>query len=79
MVANADALAAILTAEMGKPFAEARSEILYAAAYIEWYAEEAKRIYGETIPAPSQDKRMIIIKQPVASLARSRRGISQRR
>ncbi|MBX4972611.1 NAD-dependent succinate-semialdehyde dehydrogenase [Rhizobium lentis] len=65
MVANADALAAILTAEMGKPFAEARSEILYAAAYIEWYAEEAKRIYGETIPAPSQDKRMIIIKQPV--------------
>ncbi|MBX5105360.1 NAD-dependent succinate-semialdehyde dehydrogenase [Rhizobium lentis] len=65
MVANADALAAILTAEMGKPFAEARGEILYAAAYIEWYAEEAKRIYGETIPAPSQDKRMIIIKQPV--------------
>ncbi|MBX5127925.1 NAD-dependent succinate-semialdehyde dehydrogenase [Rhizobium lentis] len=65
MVANADALAAILTAEMGKPFAEARGEILYAAAYIEWYAEEAKRIYGETIPAPSQDKRMIVIKQPV--------------
>ncbi|MBY5662870.1 NAD-dependent succinate-semialdehyde dehydrogenase [Rhizobium leguminosarum] len=65
MVANADELAAILTAEMGKPFPEARSEILYAAAYIEWYAEEAKRIYGETIPAPSQDKRMIVIRQPV--------------
>ena len=65
MVANADELAAILTAEMGKPFAEARGEILYAAAYIEWYAEEAKRIYGETIPAPSQDKRMIVIRQPV--------------
>ncbi|EJZ17096.1 NAD-dependent succinate-semialdehyde dehydrogenase [Rhizobium sp. Pop5] len=65
MVANADELAAILTAEMGKPFAEARGEILYAAAYIEWYAEEAKRIYGETIPAPSDDKRMIVIKQPV--------------
>ncbi|WP_411196621.1 NAD-dependent succinate-semialdehyde dehydrogenase, partial [Rhizobium sp.] len=65
MVANADELAAILTAEMGKPFPEARGEILYAAAYIEWYAEEAKRIYGETIPAPSQDKRMIVIKQPV--------------
>ncbi|WP_064707522.1 NAD-dependent succinate-semialdehyde dehydrogenase [Rhizobium bangladeshense] len=65
MVANADALAAILTAEMGKPFPEARGEILYAAAYIEWYAEEAKRIYGETIPAPSEDKRMIVIKQPV--------------
>jgi succinate-semialdehyde dehydrogenase/glutarate-semialdehyde dehydrogenase len=65
MVANADELAAILTAEMGKPFAEARGEILYAAAYVEWYAEEAKRIYGETIPAPSNDKRMLVIKQPV--------------
>ncbi|RUW26773.1 NAD-dependent succinate-semialdehyde dehydrogenase [Mesorhizobium sp. M4B.F.Ca.ET.215.01.1.1] len=65
MVANADELAAILTAEMGKPFAEARGEILYAAAYVEWYAEEAKRIYGETIPAPSNDKRMMVIKQPV--------------
>ncbi|MBY5769427.1 NAD-dependent succinate-semialdehyde dehydrogenase [Rhizobium leguminosarum] len=65
MVANADELAAILTAEMGKPFPEARGEILYAAAYIEWYAEEAKRIYGETIPAPSDDKRMVVIRQPV--------------
>ncbi|MGO7906818.1 NAD-dependent succinate-semialdehyde dehydrogenase [Rhizobium leguminosarum] len=65
MVANADELAVILTAEMGKPFPEARGEILYAAAYIEWYAEEAKRIYGETIPAPSDDKRMIVIRQPV--------------
>ncbi|MDQ0562878.1 succinate-semialdehyde dehydrogenase/glutarate-semialdehyde dehydrogenase [Rhizobium mesoamericanum] len=65
MIAHADELAAILTAEMGKPFAEARGEILYAAAYVEWYAEEAKRIYGETIPAPSDDKRMIVIKQPV--------------
>ncbi|MBY3323737.1 NAD-dependent succinate-semialdehyde dehydrogenase [Rhizobium laguerreae] len=65
MVANADELAAVLTAEMGKPFPEARGEILYAAAYIEWYAEEAKRIYGETIPAPSDDKRMIVIRQPV--------------
>ncbi|AYG64678.1 MULTISPECIES: NAD-dependent succinate-semialdehyde dehydrogenase [unclassified Rhizobium] len=65
MVANADELAAILTAEMGKPLAEAKGEILYAASYVEWYAEEAKRIYGETIPAPSNDKRMIVIKQPV--------------
>ncbi|OWV80673.1 NAD-dependent succinate-semialdehyde dehydrogenase [Rhizobium sp. R635] len=65
MVANSDELAAILTAEMGKPFPEARGETLYAASYIEWYAEEAKRIYGETIPAPSNDKRMIVIKQPV--------------
>lgn len=65
MVANADELAAILTAEMGKPLPEARGEILYAASYVEWYAEEAKRIYGETIPAPSNDKRMLVIKQPV--------------
>ncbi len=65
MIANADELAAILTAEMGKPLPEAKGEILYAASYVEWYAEEAKRIYGETIPAPSDDKRMIVIKQPV--------------
>ena len=65
MVANADELAAILTAEMGKPLPEARGEILYAASYVEWYAEEAKRIYGETIPAPSNDKRMLVIRQPV--------------
>ncbi len=65
MVANADDLAAILTTEMGKPLPEAKGEILYAASYVEWYAEEAKRIYGETIPAPSNDKRMVVIKQPV--------------
>ncbi|CAN7499677.1 NAD-dependent succinate-semialdehyde dehydrogenase [Rhizobium rhizogenes] len=65
MVANADELGAILTAEMGKPLPEARGEILYAASYVEWYAEEAKRIYGETIPAPSSDKRMLVIRQPV--------------
>jgi len=65
MVANADELGAILTAEMGKPLPEARGEILYAASYVEWYAEEAKRIYGETIPAPSNDKRMLVIRQPV--------------
>ncbi|MDX3974440.1 NAD-dependent succinate-semialdehyde dehydrogenase [Shinella sp.] len=65
IVANADELAAILTAEMGKPLPEAKGEILYAASYVEWYAEEAKRINGETIPAPSVDKRMLVIKQPV--------------
>jgi len=65
IIANAEELAAILTAEMGKPLAEARGEILYAASYVEWYAEEAKRINGETIPAPSVDKRMLVIKQPV--------------
>lgn len=65
MIANVDELAAILTAEMGKPLADARGEIMYAASYVEWYAEEAKRINGETIPAPSADKRMFVIKQPV--------------
>jgi len=65
MIANADELAAILTAEMGKPLADARGEILYAASYIEWFAEEAKRIYGETIPAAQTDKRMLVIRQPV--------------
>lgn len=65
IIANADELAAILTAEMGKPLPEARGEILYAASYVEWYAEEAKRINGETIPAPSADKRLLVIKQPV--------------
>jgi len=65
MVANADDLGTIITAEMGKPVAEAKGEILYGASYIEWFAEEAKRIYGETIPGHQRDKRIIVIKQPV--------------
>ena len=65
MVENADDLATILTAEMGKPFAEARGEILYGASFIEWFAEEAKRIYGETIPGHQADKRIVVIRQPV--------------
>ena len=65
MVANADDLALILTAEMGKPKAEARGEVLYGASYVEWFAEEAKRIYGETIPGHMPDKRIMVIKQPV--------------
>ncbi|TCQ06900.1 succinate-semialdehyde dehydrogenase/glutarate-semialdehyde dehydrogenase [Rhizobium sp. PP-F2F-G36] len=65
VLAHIDDLAAILTAEMGKPLGEARSEVQHAAAYIEWYAEEAKRVYGETFPAPSTDRRMFVIKQPV--------------
>jgi len=65
IIAHSDDLAAILTAEMGKPLLESRSEVQHAAAYIEWYAEEAKRVYGETIPAPSTDRRMLVIKQPV--------------
>ena len=62
-VANADDLALILTAEMGKPLPEAKGEILYGASFIEWFAEEAKRIYGETIPGHQPDKRLIVIKQ----------------
>ncbi|UXT85241.1 NAD-dependent succinate-semialdehyde dehydrogenase [Agrobacterium tumefaciens] len=69
MVANADDLAIILTMEMGKPLAEAKGEILYGAAYVEWFAEEAKRIYGDTIPGHQQDKRIIVIKQPVGVVA----------
>jgi succinate-semialdehyde dehydrogenase/glutarate-semialdehyde dehydrogenase len=62
-------LAQILTAEQGKPLAEARGEIAYGANYIEWFAEEGKRIYGDTIPAPSDDKRIVVIKQPVGVVA----------
>jgi len=64
-VANADDLAMILTAEMGKPLAEARGEILYGASFIEWFAEEAKRVYGDVIPGHQRDKRIVVIKQPV--------------
>jgi len=62
-------LAQILTAEQGKPLAEARGEVAYGASYIEWFAEEAKRIYGDIIPAPSGDKRVVVIKQPVGVVA----------
>ena len=65
VLANQEDLARILTAEMGKPLAEARGEIAYGAAYIEWFAEEAKRIYGETAPGHMPDKRIVILRQPV--------------
>jgi succinate-semialdehyde dehydrogenase/glutarate-semialdehyde dehydrogenase len=65
MVENADDLAAILTAEMGKPLAEAKGEILYGASFIEWFGEEAKRVYGETIPGHQRDKRITVLKQPI--------------
>ncbi|AQZ49480.1 NAD-dependent succinate-semialdehyde dehydrogenase [Martelella mediterranea] len=65
MVENADDLAVILTAEMGKPLAEARGEVLYGAAYIEWFGEEAKRAYGDIIPGHQADKRIMVIRQPV--------------
>ncbi|MCF6315031.1 MAG: NAD-dependent succinate-semialdehyde dehydrogenase [Marinosulfonomonas sp.] len=65
VVENADDLATILTAEMGKPVGEARGEIIYGASFIEWFAEEAKRVYGETILGHQTDKRITVIKQPI--------------
>ncbi|TIL20972.1 MAG: NAD-dependent succinate-semialdehyde dehydrogenase [Mesorhizobium sp.] len=65
LVSNVDDLATILTLEMGKPWPEARGEILYGASYVEWFGEEAKRVYGDTIPGHQPDKRIIVIKQPI--------------
>ncbi len=69
ILSNADDLAVILTAEMGKPLAEARGEILYGASYVEWFAEEAKRVYGDTIPGHQRDKRILVLRQPVGVVA----------
>lgn len=69
MMENQDDLAAILTAEQGKPLAEAKGEIAYAASFIEFYAEEAKRIYGSIVPAPTNDRRIVVLKQPVGVCA----------
>ncbi|MCF8467292.1 MAG: NADP-dependent succinate-semialdehyde dehydrogenase [Sneathiella sp.] len=65
MLENADDLAKIMTVEMGKPLAEAKGEVAYAASFIEWFAEEGKRIYGDTIPEHQSDKRIVVIKQPI--------------
>ncbi len=69
MMANQDDLAEILTAEMGKPLAEARGEIAYGAGYVEWFAEEARRVYGDVIPAAAPNQRIIVTKQPVGVVA----------
>lgn len=69
LIANQDDLAAIMTAEQGKPLAEAKGEITYAASYVEWFSEEAKRVYGDTIPAPTADKRIVVVKQPIGVCA----------
>ncbi len=66
---NVEDLATILTMEMGKPIAEARGEIAYGAAFIEWFAEEAKRVYGDTIPGHQADKRIVVMKQPIGVVA----------
>ena len=69
MVEHQDDLAAILTAEQGKPLAEARGEVLYGAAFVEWFAEEGKRAYGETMPTHLPDRRLFALKQPVGVCA----------
>ena len=65
MMANQDDLGTILTAEMGKPLAEAKGEVAYGASFIEWFGEEAKRVYGETVPGHQRDKRITVLKQPI--------------
>ena len=69
IMANQEELAAILTQEQGKPLAEARGEIAYAAGFIEWFAEEAKRVYGDVIPSHAPDKRIVVLKQPIGVVA----------
>ncbi|MHB1360482.1 MAG: NAD-dependent succinate-semialdehyde dehydrogenase [Rhodocyclaceae bacterium] len=69
IVANADDLALLMTSEQGKPLAEARGEALYAATFVEWFAEEAKRVYGEVIPQTIASQRLIVLKQPIGVAA----------
>jgi succinate-semialdehyde dehydrogenase/glutarate-semialdehyde dehydrogenase len=69
VMANQTDLAALMTAEQGKPLAEARGEVAYGASFIEWFAEEAKRVYGDTIPTFAASKRIVVIKQPIGVVA----------
>jgi succinate-semialdehyde dehydrogenase/glutarate-semialdehyde dehydrogenase len=69
IILHREDLAHLLTAEQGKPLAEARGEVNYGASFIEWFAEEAKRVYGETIPAPMGDRRLLVLKQPIGVTA----------
>jgi succinate-semialdehyde dehydrogenase/glutarate-semialdehyde dehydrogenase len=66
---HTDDLAKILTVEQGKPLAEAKGEIVYGAGFVKWFAEEAKRIYGETVPAPTADRRILVLKEPIGVCA----------
>jgi succinate-semialdehyde dehydrogenase/glutarate-semialdehyde dehydrogenase len=69
ILANIDDLAQLITREQGKPLAEARGETAYAASFVEWFAEEGKRVYGDIIPAPSGDRRILVMKQPIGVCA----------
>lgn len=66
---RADDLAQLITAEQGKPLTEAKAEIAYAASFVEWFAEEGKRVYGDVIPTPQNDKRLVVLKQPIGVVA----------
>src|SRR6201988_837518 len=69
MLANVEDLGKLMTGEQGKPLAEAKGEVAYAAGFIEWFAEEAKRVYGDTIPSPWEDRRLVVIKEPIGVCA----------
>jgi len=69
LIANQDDLAKLMTAEQGKPLAEAKGEVAYGASFVEWFAEEAKRIYGDTIPQPKSSQRLVVIKEPIGVCA----------
>src|SRR5919198_3693551 len=69
IMANQEDLAILMTAEQGKPLVESRGEIAYAASFIEWFAEEGKRIYGDTIPQHAPDKRIVVLKEPIGVVA----------
>src|SRR6185295_2926137 len=69
MMENQEDLAQLMTAEQGKPLVESRGEVAYAASFLEWFGEEAKRVYGDTIPAPQADKRIVVVKEPIGVVA----------
>src|SRR5690606_31107345 len=69
IVAHQEDLAVLMTSEQGKPLSEARGEVLYAAAFIEWFAEEGKRIYGDTLPGHQPDKRIVVLKEAIGVCA----------
>src|SRR5260370_29196179 len=69
MMSNQDDRALIMTAEQGKPLAESKGEIAYAASFIDWFAEEGKRLYGDVIPTHQADKRLLVLRQPIGVVA----------
>ncbi|HEV3139839.1 MAG TPA: NADP-dependent succinate-semialdehyde dehydrogenase [Vicinamibacterales bacterium] len=69
MMANQEDLAVLMTTEQGKPLGESRGEVAYAASFLEWFGEEAKRAYGDTIPGPQPDKRIVVVKEPIGVVA----------